>query len=183
MARYCRRIQAIGGQLGRDLDVRYKTAFVMAQKFREAVSDNQTMELSGKVEIDGEYFGDHVKPADAGRDAIRAKESGARQSPVIVDAAAARFRHYKMLRVKHRVSDSRDGAARTRWSPSFRERPCGPRSTPSHQREAPPLSHARWPGKRTIAVRPTGRTSKQSLGWRIRIARRGMETGNVITFP
>jgi hypothetical protein len=32
-------------------------------------------------------------------------------------------------------------------------------------------------------VRPTGRTSKQSLGWRIRIARRGMETGNVITFP
>jgi transposase-like protein len=52
-------------QLSRDLDVQYKTAFVLAHKLREAVaSDAADRTVSGEVEIDGAYFGGHVKPAN-----------------------------------------------------------------------------------------------------------------------
>lgn len=50
-------------QLSRDLNVQYKTAFVLAHKLREAVAalrNDRTM--SGEVEIDGAYFGSYVKP-------------------------------------------------------------------------------------------------------------------------
>lgn len=50
-------------QLSRDLDVQYKTAFVLAHKLREAMAAEQIeMKLAGDVEIDGAYFGGHVKP-------------------------------------------------------------------------------------------------------------------------
>ncbi len=49
-------------QLGRDLDVQYKTAFVLAHKLREAVAANQRgVTLTGTVEVDGAYFGGHAK--------------------------------------------------------------------------------------------------------------------------
>jgi transposase-like protein len=49
-------------QLGRDLDVQYKTAFVLAHKLREAIGDMRAEEqLSGVVEVDGAYFGGHAK--------------------------------------------------------------------------------------------------------------------------
>ena len=49
-------------QLGRDLDVSYKTAFVLAHKLREALSAEQmTGSLSGVVEVDGCYVGGHTK--------------------------------------------------------------------------------------------------------------------------
>jgi transposase-like protein len=49
-------------QLGRDLDVQYKTAFVMAHKIREALgAGNSEGDLSGTVEVDGAYFGGHAK--------------------------------------------------------------------------------------------------------------------------
>ena len=53
-------------QLSRDLDVQYKTAFVMAHKIREAMGSAQdTAEhLAGEVEVDGGYFGGHVRPAN-----------------------------------------------------------------------------------------------------------------------
>src|ERR1700722_11662685 len=47
-------------QLGRDLDVQYKTAFVLAHKLREAIGANQSEgTLSGVVEVDGMYTGGH----------------------------------------------------------------------------------------------------------------------------
>jgi hypothetical protein len=50
-------------QLSRDLNCQYKTAFVLAHKLREAIgSDLAKRRLSGSVEIDGAYFGGHVKP-------------------------------------------------------------------------------------------------------------------------
>lgn len=50
-------------QLSRDLDVQYKTAFVLAHKLREAVSAlRNERKLSGEVEVDGAYFGGYVKP-------------------------------------------------------------------------------------------------------------------------
>ena len=53
-------------QLSRDLDCQYKTAFVLAHKLREAMADEvHTGEvLEGHVEIDGAYFGGHIRPAN-----------------------------------------------------------------------------------------------------------------------
>ena len=52
-------------QLSRDLDVQYKTAFVLTHKIREAMSaDVRDEKISGDVEVDGAYFGGYVKPAN-----------------------------------------------------------------------------------------------------------------------
>lgn len=52
-------------QLSRDLDVQYKTAFILSHKLREAMADQMKGEkVSGSVEIDGAYFGGYVKPAN-----------------------------------------------------------------------------------------------------------------------
>jgi transposase-like protein len=52
-------------QLSRDLDVQYKTAFVLSHKIREAMASKLSDEkLSGNVEVDGGYFGGYVKPAN-----------------------------------------------------------------------------------------------------------------------
>ena len=45
-------------QLSRDLDVQYKTAFVLSHKLREAMATETADEtLSGEVEVDGAYVG------------------------------------------------------------------------------------------------------------------------------
>ena len=52
-------------QLSRDLDCQYKTAFVLAHKLREVLAaeiDGHT--LDGEIEIDGAYFGGHIRPAN-----------------------------------------------------------------------------------------------------------------------
>src|SRR3954452_17849116 len=52
-------------QLSRDLDCQYKTAFVLAHKLREALSSEaKGATVSGEVEVDGAYFGGHVRPAN-----------------------------------------------------------------------------------------------------------------------
>ncbi|MBU2983280.1 IS1595 family transposase [Lentibacter algarum] len=53
-------------QLSRSIDCQYKTAFVLAHKLREAMAlEVQTGEvLEGHVEIDGAYFGGHIRPAN-----------------------------------------------------------------------------------------------------------------------
>jgi transposase-like protein len=51
-------------QLSRDLDVQYKTAFVMAHKLREAMGAQSAKSVAGDIEIDGAYFGGYVKPAN-----------------------------------------------------------------------------------------------------------------------
>ena len=57
-------------QLSRDLDCQYKTAFVLAHKIREAMgSEVHTGEvLEGHVEIDGAFFGGHIRPENAKKD-------------------------------------------------------------------------------------------------------------------
>ncbi|UWQ16254.1 IS1595 family transposase [Jannaschia sp. M317] len=59
-------------QLSRDLDCQYKTAFVLAHKLREAMAQEvQTGEvLEGHVEIDGAYFGGHIRPANVKADRV-----------------------------------------------------------------------------------------------------------------
>ena len=48
-------------QLGRDLDVQYKTAFVLAHKLRETMAANQNGLARGEVEIDGCYVGGSIR--------------------------------------------------------------------------------------------------------------------------
>jgi transposase-like protein len=85
-------------QLSRDLNVQYKTAFVLAHKLREAlgaeVHNPDQPELSGTVAIDGAYFGGNVKPAN--RKADRAdrrtaeEQTGKRQVVVVAREALGR---------------------------------------------------------------------------------------------
>jgi len=56
-------------QLSRDLDCQYKTAYVLAHKLREAMSKgNDDVTLTGAVEVDGAYFGGHVRPENRKED-------------------------------------------------------------------------------------------------------------------
>ena len=75
-------------QLSRDLDCQYKTAFVLAHKLREAMAaEIQTGEiLTGHVEIDGAYFGGHVRPANMKEDRVdrRLKEHQTGKRRVVV---------------------------------------------------------------------------------------------------
>ena len=58
-------------QLSRDLDVQYKTAFVLAHKLREAMgAEMNERTLNGHVEIDGAYFGGYLKPENRKEDRV-----------------------------------------------------------------------------------------------------------------
>ena len=58
-------------QLARDLDCQHKTAFVLAHKIREAMAAEIEAETpDGDVEIDGAYFGGHIRPANRKEDRV-----------------------------------------------------------------------------------------------------------------
>jgi transposase-like protein len=76
-------------QLSRDLDVQYKTAFVLAHKLREAMASQMDgVQLEGDVEIDGAFFGGYIKPENEKADRIdrRLKENltGKRKAVVVM---------------------------------------------------------------------------------------------------
>jgi transposase-like protein len=78
-------------QLARDLKVQHKTAFVLAHKLREAMA----AEIAGQqvggdgetVEVDGAYFGGHIRPANEKKDRVDRRlaqnQSGKRRVVVI----------------------------------------------------------------------------------------------------
>lgn len=76
-------------QASRDLDVQYKTAFVLFHKLREAMAAEQAhARLNGVVEIDGAYFGGYVKPENRKEDRrdrrLAFNRSGKRQCVVVM---------------------------------------------------------------------------------------------------
>lgn len=76
-------------QLSRDLDIQYKTAFVLAHKLREAMGAMRSgAELSGTVEVDGAYFGGHSKPENKKEDRkdrrLVDQQTGKRQVVVVM---------------------------------------------------------------------------------------------------
>jgi len=76
-------------QLSRDLDVQYKTAFVLAHKIREAIAaENPNHVASGEVEIDGAYFGGYVKPKNNKEDRVDRRlaknQNGKRRSVIVI---------------------------------------------------------------------------------------------------
>jgi hypothetical protein len=104
-----KRISAL--QLGRDLDVQYKTSFVLCHKLREAIGAEQDfMRLSGVVEVDGLYVGGHGRQKNQKKDRIDrtlaeeqtgkrqsvvvARERGGRTVPVVAPRKAQRFPHF-----------------------------------------------------------------------------------------
>jgi transposase-like protein len=75
-------------QLSRDLDVQYKTAFVMAHKIREALTiESKGETVEGDVAVDGAYFGGYVKPAnykENRRDRRLAKNQNGKRRVVVI---------------------------------------------------------------------------------------------------
>ena len=77
--------------LSRDLDVQYKTAFVLSHKLREAMATEvRGYKLGGEgkvVEVDGAYFGGYIKPAnhkENRRDRRLAKNQNGKRQVVVV---------------------------------------------------------------------------------------------------
>jgi len=58
-------------QMSRDLDVQYKTAFVLMHKIRESLIDQRDMsQLSGEVHMDGAYVNGYIRPKNKKEDRI-----------------------------------------------------------------------------------------------------------------
>ena len=78
--------------LSRDLDVQYKTAFVLSHKLREAMAvEMRGFKLGGVgkiVEVDGGYFGGYVKPANLRENRVDRRllknQNGKRQCVVVI---------------------------------------------------------------------------------------------------
>jgi transposase-like protein len=78
--------------LARDLDVQYKTAFVMAHKLREAMAASMRgLRIGGEgrvAEIDGAYFGGYVRPDNLAIDRVDRRlsknRSGKRRAVVVM---------------------------------------------------------------------------------------------------
>ena len=63
-------------QLSRDLDCQAKTAFVLAHKVRQALAAETTdANVSGDVEVDGAYFGGHIRPENRKEDRVDRRRS------------------------------------------------------------------------------------------------------------
>lgn len=89
-------------QIGRDLNVSYKTAFVLCHKLREAMGMDAPEMLDGIVEIDGSYYGGHVREANIKAERVDRRrtgvKSGKRQAVVVARerkgrTATAVFQH------------------------------------------------------------------------------------------
>jgi transposase-like protein len=78
--------------LSRDLGTQYKTAFVLSHKIREAMASEVRQTTIGgegkKAEIDGGFFGGHVKPANKRENRrdrrLRENRSGKRKVVVVI---------------------------------------------------------------------------------------------------
>lgn len=90
-------------QLSRDLGVHHMTSFVLAHKLREAMGATiDRSRLTGSVEVDGAYFGGHVKPKNRKEDRVDRRKvdnrNGKREVVVVM-----RERHGRAVTL---VSDS-----------------------------------------------------------------------------
>lgn len=90
-------------QLSRDLNVQYRTAFVLAHKLREALaSESAGLTLQGEVEMDGAYFGGHVRPANHVEDRVdrRLKENQSEKRRVVIALRERRGRTLTFVAIR-----------------------------------------------------------------------------------
>ena len=72
-------------QLSRDLDVQYKTAWVLSHKIRESLMTSDSgNKFSGIVEMDGVYVGNYIKPANNINDRIDRRKAFKPNKRVII---------------------------------------------------------------------------------------------------
>jgi transposase-like protein len=104
-------------QLSRDLQVNYKTAYVLAHKIREALAaTDKDTKVSGEVEIDGMYAGGYVKPAnykENRRDRRKLVNQNGKRRVVIV----ARERNGKTITFVSKTEDASVPTLRDRIEP------------------------------------------------------------------
>ena len=81
-------------QMGRDLNMSYKSAFVLCHKLREAMGMDAPTTLDGIVEIDGSYYGGHVQEANIKADRVDRRRTGVKSGKrkVVVVARERRGR-------------------------------------------------------------------------------------------
>ena len=82
-------------QFSRELDVQYKTAWVLAHKLREAMQDEyENLKQEGEVEIDGAFFGGHIRPKNYEKDRVDRRrkryQTGTRRVVVAIRARKGR---------------------------------------------------------------------------------------------
>ena len=78
--------------LSRDLGLSYKSAFVLAHKLREAMSEDMKGRVIGddrpEAEVDGAYFGGHIRPANLAEDRVDRRlakhQTGKRKVVVVI---------------------------------------------------------------------------------------------------
>jgi transposase-like protein len=99
-------------QISRDLNINPKSSFVLLHKLRETmgsqVHNPDEPELSGEVQIDGAYFGGHVKPknrkADRRDRRLAEEQTGKRQVVVVAREVMGRTRPFVVSRESEAVS-------------------------------------------------------------------------------
>jgi len=104
-------------QLSRDLGINFKTAFVFSHKLREAMaSETKAHDLAGEIEIDGAYFGGHVRPENRKEDRVdrRLSENRSDKRRVVV---ALRQRKGRTLTSVFRGEDDAVPMIRARVKP------------------------------------------------------------------
>lgn len=82
-------------QFSREMNVQYKTAWVMAHKLREAMQDEvDGAKVSGEVEVDGSYYGGHIRQRNLAEDRIDRRlaehQTGTRRVVVAIRARKGR---------------------------------------------------------------------------------------------
>lgn len=105
-------------QLSRDLDVQYKTAWVLSHKIRESLFLNQDeSKLSGVCEIDGVYVGNYIKPANNIEDRIDRRKAfkpnkrtviSIRQRAEVGDEAVGSIRTKTFITKSENIEDIKD---------------------------------------------------------------------------
>jgi transposase-like protein len=105
-------------QLARNLHCQAKTAFVLMHKLREALaSETKDMKLHGVVEVDGGYFGGHIRPANLAKDRVDRRlaryQTGKRRVVVVMRqrggrtlTTVVRYEHQGIDAIKERVSSA-----------------------------------------------------------------------------
>lgn len=101
-------------QMSREMDVQYKTAWVLCHKLREAMQDEyEGAKASGEVEIDGMYVGGHIRPKNMAKDRVDRRrkkyQTGTRRVVVAVRARKGRTLTF----VTQNEADGVDIVART----------------------------------------------------------------------
>ncbi len=101
-------------QMSRNLDVQYKSAYVLLHKIREVMAaETADATLSGEVEVDGAYFGGHVRPENRKEDRkdrrLKENQTGKRRVVVVM-----RERGGRTLPFVFRSEDQSVGTIRAR---------------------------------------------------------------------